>query len=249
MSPRARSPRRGAPASRRSCCSSAPRSRAAETSTRSSTLEQAAAAAVALARGAKPASIAPAAAPAGFDAAVAKLAPSQKFLRGLFSGGTYCTEAQLVWRAAGIATWSNAPLDKRYALPHLAASREHTAIDLGADEFTVGRPHPMIDFAARVERLAVEARDRSVAAIVLDVVLGYGAHADPAGALAPAVREARAAAAKDGRELLVLGFVCGTEDDPQQLSSQAATLAASGMILASGSSAAASMAARAVGGR
>jgi FdrA protein len=80
-------------------------------------------------------------------------------------------------------------------------------------------------------------------------VLGYGAHADPAGALAPAVREARAAAAKDGRELLVLGFACGTEDDPQQLSSQAATLAASGMILASGSSAAASMAARAVGGR
>jgi succinyl-CoA synthetase alpha subunit len=214
-----------------------------------STLEQAAGAAVALARGAKPASIAPAAAPAGFDAAVAKLAPSQKFLRGLFSGGTYCTEAQLVWRAAGIATWSNAPLDKRYALPHLAASREHTAIDLGADEFTVGRPHPMIDFAARVERLAVEARDRSVAAILLDVVLGYGAHADPAGALAPAVREARAAAAKDGRELLVLGFACGTEDDPQQLSSQAATLAASGMILASGSSAAASMAARAVGGR
>src|SRR5262245_1175103 len=87
------------------------------------TLEQAAEAAVALARGAQPGrTTAPA--PAGFDAAVAKLAPTQKFLRGLYSGGTYCTEAQLVWRGAGIAAWSNAPLDKRLALPHHAASRE-----------------------------------------------------------------------------------------------------------------------------
>jgi len=208
------------------------------------TLEQAAAAAVAAARGTRPAA-ASTAPPAAFEAAVARLAPAQKFLRGLYSGGTYCTEAQLVWRAAGIATWSNAPLDRRLALAHRAASREHTAIDLGADEFTVGRPHPMIDFAARLERLAAEARDPSVAAIVLDVVLGYGAHADPAGALAPAVRAARAAAAQDGRELPVLGFLCGTEEDPQRLSSQAAALEASGMILAPGSTAAAALAARA----
>ena len=208
------------------------------------TLEQAAAAAVALARG-TPSPPAARPAPAGFEASVAKLAPSQKFLRGLYSGGTYCTEAQLVWRGAGIAAWSNAPLDKRLALPHHAASREHTAIDLGADEFTVGRPHPMIDFTARLERLAAEARDPAVAAIVLDVVLGYGAHPDPAGALAPAVRAARAAAAKEGRELLVLGFLCGTEEDPQPLSSQTAQLAESGMILAAGSTAAAALAARA----
>ena len=208
------------------------------------TLEQAAATAVALARGTQsPPAASPA--PAGFEAAVAKLAPSQKFLRGLYSGGTYCTEAQLVWRGRGIAAWSNAPLEKRRALPHHAASREHTAIDLGADEFTVGRPHPMIDFTARLERLAAEARDPAVAAIVLDVVLGYGAHPDPAGALAPAVRAARAAAAKEGRELLVLGFLCGTEEDPQPLSSQTAQLAESGMILAAGSTAAASLAARA----
>jgi FdrA protein len=208
------------------------------------TLEQAAVAAVALVRGTQ---FTPAAspAPAGFEAAVAKLTPSQKFLRGLYSGGTYCTEAQLVWRGAGIAAWSNAPLDKRLALPHHAASREHTAIDLGADEFTVGRPHPMIDFTARLERFAAEARDPAVAAIVLDVVLGYGAHPDPAGALAPAVRAARAAAAREGRALLVLGFLCGTEEDPQALSSQTAQLAESGMILAAGSTAAAALAARA----
>jgi succinyl-CoA synthetase alpha subunit len=213
------------------------------------TLEQAAATAVALARRARAAEAAGASAappaPAGFDAAVAKLAPSQKFLRGLYSGGTYCTEAQLVWRNAGLDAWSNAPLDKRFALPHLAPSRGHTAIDLGADEFTIGRPHPMIDFAVRLERLGEEARDPAVAAIVLDVVLGYGAHADPAGALAPAVRAARAAAVKEGRELLVLGFLCGTDGDPQPLAAQAAALAESGMILAPGSTAAAALAARA----
>lgn len=211
------------------------------------TLEQAAATAVALARGGGPADARPAGTPA--EAALAKLAPSQRYLRGLYSGGTYCTEAQLVWRDAGLETWSNAPLELKRALPHGAPKRGHTAIDLGADEFTVGRPHPMIDFAARVERLGAEARDPSVAAIVLDVVLGYGAHPDPAGALAPAVREARAAAAREGRELVVIGFVCGTEGDPQRLASQVARLAESGMVLAPGSTAAAGLAARVVAHR
>jgi hypothetical protein len=210
------------------------------------TLEQAAATAVALARGeaadARRGAVAT-------DAQPPQLASSQRNLRGLYSGGTYCTEAQLVWRDAGLETWSNAPLEKRLALSHGAASRSHTAIDLGADEFTVGRPHPMIDFAARLERLAAEARDPSVAAIVLDVVLGYGAHPDPAAALAPAVRTARAEAARGGRDLAVIGFVCGTEDDPQRLPSQVAALAASGMILAPGSTEAAAAAARVVAGR
>jgi len=210
------------------------------------TLEAAAATAVALARDGS-ASPRPAEPPT--ESLAPRLAPSQKHLRGLYSGGTYCAEAQLVWRDAGLETWSNAPLDKRHALPHGAPSRGHTAIDLGADEFTVGRPHPMIDFAARIERLGAEARDPTVAAIVLDVVLGYGAHPDPASVLAPAVREARAAAMREGRDLVVIGFVCGTEDDPQRLASQQAGLAASGMRLAPGSSAAAALAARVVAPR
>ena len=208
------------------------------------TLEDAAATAVSVARGGRGGSDASAG-----EAVGAKLAPGQRFLRGLYSGGTYCTEAQYVWKDAGIATWSNAPADKKYALPHGAPSRDHTAIDLGADEFTVGRPHPMIDFTARTERLLAEARDPSVAAIVLDVVLGYGANADPAGELAPAVREARAIAAREGRDLVVLGFVCGTDDDPQGLATQTAKLRAAGMILAGGSTAAARLAARVVAGR
>ncbi|HSD52904.1 MAG TPA: acyl-CoA synthetase FdrA [Burkholderiales bacterium] len=208
------------------------------------TLEEAAATAVAVARGENTL------APAGVSGAPdAKLAASQRFLRGLYSGGTYCTEAQYVWKDAGISTWSNTPADKKYALPHGAPSRDHTAIDLGADEFTVGRPHPMIDFTARTERFLAEARDPTVAAIVLDVVLGYGANADPAGELAPAVRAARAAAARNGRDLVVLGFICGTDGDPQGLAEQTAKLREAGMVLAPGSTAAARLAARVVAGR
>jgi FdrA protein len=210
------------------------------------TLEDAAHAAMALARGATPG---PAAAAPADAAEPGGLAGSQRYLRGLYSGGTYCTEALLIWRDAGIPTWSNAPIDRAYTLPPHQPSREHTAIDLGADEFTLDRPHPMIDFSQRRERLLQEARDPGVAAVVLDVVLGYGAHADPAGELAPVVREARAIAAREGRNLLVLGFLCGTEADPQGLETQSAGLIAAGMQLLPNSTAAARFAARSVAGR
>lgn len=212
------------------------------------TLEQAAAVAVALARGDTP-GIASVSADDSVNGEIAKLAAAQRFWRGLYSGGTYCTEAQLVMKNSGIATWSNAPIDERYALPHGAASREHTAIDLGADEFTVGRPHPMIDFQARAARLIEEARDPEVAVVVLDVVLGYGANSDPAGELAPAMEKARAIASRDGRNVIVIGFVCGTDGDPQDLAEQTARLRGAGMVLAPNSSAAARLAARIVAGR
>ena len=210
------------------------------------TLEDAAHAALALARGQAPGS-AGAAAPA--DAETPAFARSQRYLRGLYSGGTYCTEALLVWKAAGIPAWSNAPIADSLQLPRGEPSREHTAIDLGADEFTLGRPHPMIDFSSRTKRLLREARDPGVATVVLDVMLGYGAHADPAGELAPAVREARAIAAREGRNLLVLGFLCGTEADPQGLTQQGAKLIEAGMQLLPNSTAAARYAARSVAGR
>jgi succinyl-CoA synthetase alpha subunit len=207
------------------------------------TLDEAAAAAVALAAGRAPPRAEAEPVP-GLDAAMAKLAPGQRLVRGLFSGGTYCTEAQLIWRDAGLSAWSNAPLDDKLALAPGVRAAGHSAIDLGADEFTVGRPHPMIDPAMRIERILADARDPEVAAILLDVVLGYGAHADPAGALEPAIREARAVARQGGRELVVIAFACGTEDDPQPLSRQRAKLAEAGALLAPGSAAAALAAAR-----
>ena len=161
---------------------------------------------------------------------------SQKFLRALYSGGTYASEAQILWADAGLQVWSNVPVDKALALANpRQASFGHTALDLGDDEFTVGRPHPMIDQAARIDRLLKEAADPSVRVIVLDVVIGWGAHADPASELAAAVVKARAIAARGKRHLAVIGFVCGTELDPQVLARQEATLRAAGMVLAGNS--------------
>jgi hypothetical protein len=202
-----------------------------------------AAQAVALATG-KPAATAQAA-----QVPPVTFARGQRWLRALYSGGTFSTEAQLIWKQLGLRTWSNVPVDKDYALPNPKhASREHSAIDLGDDEFTVGRPHPMIDQGARIERLLKEAADPEVAVIVLDVVLGYGAHADPAGALAPAIREARAIAAKAGRELAIVAFACGTDEDPQPLTAQDRSLVEAGALVAQSSVAAARLAAALVTG-
>ena len=173
-----------------------------------------------------------------------KFARSQRYLRALYSGGTYAAEAQVLWSLQGLKVWSNVPLVDALALPDARrASREHTALDLGDDAFTVGRPHPMIDQAARIERFRAEAADASVRVILLDVVIGWGAHADPAGELAPVIAQAISEAARAGRALAVIGFVCGTIDDPQGLAAQEATLQRAGMVLAGNSANAAWLAA------
>jgi hypothetical protein len=174
-----------------------------------------------------------------------RFAPQQKYLRALYSGGTFAAEAQALWRAAGLTVWSNVPLEPALELREpKRASREHMALDLGDDQFTIGRPHPMIDQAARIERLLHEAADPATRVILLDVVIGFGAHADPAGELAPALREAKRIAKRGGRRLGLVGFVCGTELDPQRLSRQEATLREAGMALAGNSANAAWLAAR-----
>jgi FdrA protein len=171
------------------------------------------------------------------------LSAGQCYVRGLFSGGTFCSEAQVVWRQMGLVSHSNVPLEKAYLLPDLQHSRQHTAIDMGSDEFTVGRPHPMIDFRYRIERILREAADPTTAVILLDIVLGFGAHSDPAAALAPVLRDAHAAVAREGRHLIVVGSVCGTEEDPQRLSAQEARLRDAGMLLTPSNAAAAWLAA------
>ncbi len=104
----------------------------------------------------------------------------------------------------------------------------------------------MIDPRLRNEHLAAAARDPSTAVILLDVVLGYGAHADPAGALASAIEAAREEAARDGRRFAVVASVCGTSGDPQNLVAQEARLAEAGVLLAPSNAQAAALAARIV---
>ena len=136
------------------------------------------------------------------------------------------------------------PSVARKALDDVWKSRAHTLIDLGDDVFTRGRPHPMIDHRLRNERIAKEARDPETAAILLDVVIGYGAHADPASEIAPVVREAISEALASGRRLTVVGFVCGTPADPQSLAAQEARLREAGVVLAQSNAQAVRLAAR-----
>lgn len=196
------------------------------------TLEDAARAAVALARGKKaaaaPLADVPKLAAAG-RAKARRFRKGQCLVRGLYSGGTLCQEAALILEEAG--------------------GQKHTTVDLGDDEFTVGRPHPMIDFRLRNERILAAAGDPATAVILLDVVLGYGAHPDPAGALVPAIEAATKAAAKRRRGLAFVASICGTPDDPQGLERQETRLAAAGVLLAPSNAQAARLAASLVGHR
>jgi FdrA protein len=163
----------------------------------------------------------------------ARLGSGPRYLRGLFSGGTLASEALVIWRETLGDVLSNVALEPRLELRDATRSEGHCAVDLGEDEFTVGRPHPMIDYDLRVRRLLQEASDPEVAVIVLDVVLGYGAHPNPAGELGPAIRKARGQRAETGRDLIVIASVTGTEADPQRLSRQVRALEEAGAIVAS----------------
>jgi FdrA protein len=146
----------------------------------------------------------------------ARLSPTQRNLRGLYAGGTLAYEAQLILRKRGVTVASNAPLPGAPALD----GDGHIVLDMGAEEFTSGRPHPMIDARTRRARLLSEAADPSVAVILLDFVLGFGAAADPVDDLAGAIESARAQASDEGRELVVVAYVCGTPADPQDVRAQ-----------------------------
>ena len=150
----------------------------------------------------------------------------------------FCTEAQATLKRLGIVSWSNVPLDKSHALSDLNRSKAHTMLDLGDDDFTIGKPHPMIDPSTRIARIAQEAADPETAVLLLDIVLGYAGHMDPAGALAEAIMQAKAK-----HDVDVVAFVCGTEEDPQVRSQQEATLKAAGCLVAASSTQAAEWAA------
>jgi succinyl-CoA synthetase alpha subunit len=191
------------------------------------TLEEAAALAVAALGGDGHSSPEPGALPA-FD--TVRLDPRQRYIRGLYSGGTFCYEATLLLsQTLGEEVHSNTPVGGATALADVWRSHGHTLVDLGDDEFTRGRPHPMIDHRLRNDRTLREAADPEVAVILLDVVLGYGAHADPAAEMLPAIQAARAAAPIAPAFVC---FVCGTDRDPQGFARQAGALREAGALIA-----------------
>ena len=168
----------------------------------------------------------------------------QRFLRGLFAGGTFCYQAQQVLQDAGVRVSSNAPLAGNARLEDPERSVEHTVVDMGGDEFTVGRPHPMIDSTVRCQRILTESRDPSMAVLLVDCILGWCASADPARELAGAIRAARENAAQRGGYLTVVASVCGTDEDPQGLGGQIRVLEDAGAMVFASSRSAAEYAAR-----
>jgi FdrA protein len=149
--------------------------------------------------------------------------PAGKVL-GLYTGGTLCDEAQGLVAEAGL----------RF-------------VDFGGRAYTRGRPHPMIDPSLRAAAVAAAGDDDAVGVLLIDVVLGHGAHRDPAGAVGPAIARARAGAERRGRPLEVVAHVVGTDEDPQRLGEQEAVLRALD-VLVSASNRQAALAARALAG-
>jgi FdrA protein len=141
-------------------------------------------------------------------------------VRGLFAGGTLATETLLQLSTHVAPLFSNIGGDSWRTLDDIFTSREHTIIDLGADEFTRGRLHPMLDQEIRLARFDQEASDPRVGLILIDVVLGEGAHADPASELAPVIERALNSASDAQRDLRVVALIVGTEEDPQEIESQ-----------------------------
>jgi FdrA protein len=189
------------------------------------TLEEAALGAVALARGRR-------ATPIEFTMrgeeserfigeATRAMHPGQRFVRGLYAGGT------LAYEALGLL---QAKLPK-VCLGVLRGGEGHSVVDLGEDRYTLGRPHPMIDGTLRREWILRAAEEPTTAVILLDVILGYGAHPDPAGELLPAIQQAARRARAGGRYVAVVASVCGTEQDPQRRSAQIAALRAHDVII------------------
>ncbi|MGQ0481894.1 MAG: protein FdrA [Pseudonocardia sp.] len=169
------------------------------------------------------------------------LGAERTLVRGLFSGGTLCYESLVILDRVLGPVHSNTPLRAELGLP--APDHSHLCLDLGEEEYTRGRPHPMIDPEARIEHLREQAADPEVAAIVLDVVLGHGSHPDPAAELAPLCGRITG----DGGPAVVV-YVLGTEGDPQGWAAQRAAFTAAGCVVTE-TAARASLAAAAIARR
>ena len=156
-------------------------------------------------------------------------------IRGLYFGGTLAAEAQLILLDAGLNVASNAAVPGSRSLSD--DGNAHKIIDLGDDEYTQGRPHPMINPEIRREPLAAALADSTVGVVLIDIVIGYGSHPDPAGQLAEMLRTMQGTDCPT-----IIASVTGTEQDPQVRSSQINTLQAAGIYVA-GSNADAAIAA------
>jgi len=155
----------------------------------------------------------------------------EKKLRGLFSGGTLAEEALVILDPVVGGIYSNIPLTEEFRLKDSFKSYNHTIVDMGEDEFTRGRPHPMIDYSLRCERIIKEAEDKECGVILFDMVIGYGAHPDPARELVPAIKKAKKKLEAENRYICFVASITGTDEDPQDFNKQKKALQEEGVIV------------------
>lgn len=167
------------------------------------------------------------------DDETAKMAPSQKYYRGFFSGGTLADESMKLSIGKLGHIYSNIPLQPEDQIAHPLTDDYHgnTCIDFGEDEFTEGKPHPMIDLTLRCERILRDAHDPTMAILQCDCVIGYGSNPNPAEELAAAIREAKKIAESEGRYITAVCSIVGTESDPQNLTRTRQQLLDAGAIV------------------
>ena len=172
----------------------------------------------------------------------AKLTAGQKYLRGLYSGGTFCDETQLLCKGKLTDVYSNTPVGEAKKLKDKNKSEKNTIIDLGDDEFTMGKPHPMIDYTARCKRLIAEAEDPETAVILLDIVLGYGSNMDPMAEILPVFKKIKEITAAKKTHIPIISCVTGTDKDPQNRTKVVSAMEAEGVIVMKSNAAAARLA-------
>lgn len=158
---------------------------------------------------------------------VFSLSKNTKYLRGLFSGGSLAEEALCISSKMVSPIYSN--LKGTNNLTDINESIGHTIIDMGDDEFTIGRPHPMIEYSYRIERLKQEAADENTGVIIMDVVLGYGAHPDPSEELVPVITEILRD--EENKDLKIVINIVGTDKDPQNIKVQIEKFKSAGAII------------------
>ena len=173
----------------------------------------------------------------------------QKYLRGLFAGGSFCYQSQQILLYSEIDLFSNEPLDGVKKLPNPEKSVGNALIDMGDEYFTLGKPHPMIDGTMRSLRITQEASDPETAIILLDFILGFNASNDPVGEAIDSILDAKKKAEAQNRHLTFVASITGTEDDPQDLTLQRKMLEDAQVIVTHSNAAAARLCAEIINAR
>ena len=151
------------------------------------------------------------------------------FIRGLYTGGTLAYESMLFLQSTFDNVYANIAMDLKHSLDDPEISKEHTIVDMGEDYFTDGMAHPMIDPRLRSERIKKETADKDTAVILLDCVLGYGSHDDPAQEIVNAIKEAKKSLGE--RDIAYVASVAGTQSDIQVRSKQIEKLESAGVVV------------------